>query len=109
MSYFSFLSLSSNIYKIAKVWQFEEGKICFFGSQNASGKLRFTNNHHINDTVNFNAGYETDLLEIFSKYLNLELEYVKNDELIRDGKTEVINMLTKNVCISKCLTCILLN
>ena len=38
------------------------------------------------------------MLESFSKYLNLELELVKNDQQLRDGKTEIINILTKNVC-----------
>ena len=38
------------------------------------------------------------MLESFSKYLNLELEFVKNDEQIKDGKAEIINILTKNVC-----------
>ena len=28
----------------------------------------------------------------------LELEFVKNDEQIKDGKTEIINLFTKNVC-----------
>ena len=40
---------------------------------------------------------DTDLLESFSKYLNLELQFVKNDELIKDGHSEIIGMLTKNV------------
>ena len=46
---------------------------------------------------------DTDLLESFSKYLNLELQFVKNDEQIRDGKTEIIEMLTKNVRKTKIL------
>ena len=41
---------------------------------------------------------DTDLLESFLKYLNLKLEFVKNDEHIKDGKTEIINMLINNVC-----------
>ena len=44
---------------------------------------------------------DIDLLEMFSKYLNLKLQFVMNDELLKDGKTEIIGMLTKNVCKSK--------
>ena len=40
---------------------------------------------------------DTDLLETFSKYLNLELQFVKNDQPKRDGKTEIIEILTENV------------
>lgn len=36
-------------------------------------------------------------MEAFSKYLNLELKFIKNDEHVKDGKTEIIEMLTKNV------------
>ena len=35
-----------------KVWEFEYDKVLFFGSKNASGKLRFTNTHDPNDQVN---------------------------------------------------------
>ena len=41
---------------------------------------------------------DTDLLESFSKYLNLELKFVKNDEQLKDDKNKLIGF-TKNVCI----------
>ena len=86
------LSVFPNIYKRAKVWEFEYDKLLFFGSGNASARLRFI---HV---YKWDAEEDTDLLETFSKSLNLELEFVKNDQLIIDGKTEIINMLTENVC-----------
>ena len=53
------------------------------------------------ETTNWDSEEDTDLLELFSKHLNLELQFKKNEELIRDGKTEIIQMLTKNVCKQK--------
>lgn len=52
---------------------------------------------------------DTDLLESFFKYLNLELEFANNDEQIKDGKTEIINLLTKNVCKTELNNFILIN
>ena len=44
MNYISLLKLSPNIYNRAKIWEFEINKVLFFGSKNASGRLRFTDN-----------------------------------------------------------------
>ena len=40
---------------------------------------------------------DADIIELISKYLNLELEFVKNDVEQKDGKREIIELLTKNV------------
>ena len=43
---------------------------------------------------------EADIIESISKYLNLELEFVKNDIEKKNGKREIIELLTKNVWIN---------
>ena len=43
ITFLDILSMFPNIYKRAKVWQFQFDEVLFFGSGNASGKLRFTN------------------------------------------------------------------
>ena len=48
MSFIDIINLFPNLYKLEKVWEFEFGKTLFFGSKNASRKLRFTNNHNGN-------------------------------------------------------------
>ena len=40
---------------------------------------------------------DVDIIESISKYLNLELEFVKNDVAKKDGKRKIIELLTKNV------------
>ena len=48
-------------------------------------------------TVKWRLSYDVDIIESISKYLNLELEFVKNDVEKKDGKREIIELLTKNV------------
>ena len=45
MSFLDLLSLSPNIHKIVKVWEYQYDKVWYFGLKNASGTLRFTNHH----------------------------------------------------------------
>ena len=45
MSFLELLSLSSNIYRRVKMWEYQYDKVWYFGSKNASGTLRFTNHH----------------------------------------------------------------
>ena len=45
----------------------------------------------------WNLHEDIDVIESISKYLNLELEFVKNDADKKDGKREIIELLTKNV------------
>ena len=40
---------------------------------------------------------DVDIIESISKHLNLELEFIKNDVEKKDGKREIIELLTKNV------------
>ena len=47
--------------------------------------------------VKWKSSYDVDIIESISKYLNLELEFVKNDVEKKDGKREIIELLTKNV------------
>ena len=51
MNLIDVLSLIPNHYQRAKVWEFEYDKIWYFGSRNASGTLRFTNDHDLNNSV----------------------------------------------------------
>ena len=37
------------------------------------------------------------MIESFSRYLNLELEFVKNDVEKKNGKKEIVELLTNNV------------
>ena len=43
ITFLDILNMFPNIYKRAKVWQFQFDEVLFFGSGNACGKLRFTN------------------------------------------------------------------
>ena len=45
------MSLLPNIYKKIRIWEYEHDKIWYFGPNNASGKLRFTNHHDPNTQV----------------------------------------------------------
>ena len=45
------ISMFPNLYKQAKVWIYEYDKVLYFGSGNASGRLRFTSHHDPNDQV----------------------------------------------------------
>ena len=48
-------------------------------------------------TLKWRLSVDVDIIESISKYLNLELEFVKNDVEKKDGKREIIELLTKNV------------
>ena len=51
MSYIECLSILPHFYKLDKIWEYQYNKVLFFGSGNASGRLRFTNHHNANDSV----------------------------------------------------------
>ena len=38
-------------YNYDKIWEYKYNKVLFFGSGNASGRLRFTNHHDPSDFV----------------------------------------------------------
>ena len=48
-------------------------------------------------TLKWRLSVDVDIIESISKYLNLELEFVKNDVEKKDGKRKIIELLTKNV------------
>ena len=48
MNIVDILSVYPGIYKLMKIWQFKFGETMYFGSGNASGTLRFTNNYSSN-------------------------------------------------------------
>ena len=50
MSLYDLLSLYPNILKRAKVWELKFNEVLYYGSGNASGRIRFTNNHNPNKT-----------------------------------------------------------
>ena len=47
--------------------------------------------------VKWRMSVDVDIIESISKYLNLELEFVKNDIEKKNGKREIIELLTNNV------------
>ena len=50
MSTYDLLSLYPNILKRAKLWEYQFNEVLYYGSGNASGRIRFTNNHEPNKT-----------------------------------------------------------
>ena len=50
MSFLVLISLLPRIYKRAKTWKYQYDTVLFFGSRNASGRLKFTTHHDPNDT-----------------------------------------------------------
>ena len=50
MSIFDILSMYPNILKQIKVLEYQFNEVSYYGSGNASGRLRFTNNHNPNKT-----------------------------------------------------------
>ena len=51
MSYDKIIYGYPNIYKLTKYWDYNYDKSLFFGSNNASGKLRITTHHDPNNTI----------------------------------------------------------
>ena len=51
MSYSDIINAFPNIYKLTKVWYYNYDELLFFGSNNASGRLRITTDHDLNYTT----------------------------------------------------------
>ena len=58
MSFLELLSLSSNIHRRVKIWEYQYDKVWYFGSKNASGTLRFTNHHDHYEQVTIQITFE---------------------------------------------------
>ena len=50
MSFYYIVSVNEHFSKLDKLWEYEYDKVLFFGSGNASGRLRFTTHHNPNDS-----------------------------------------------------------
>ena len=51
MNFLDIMKLFPNVKKLSKVWEYNYDQIMYYGSGNASGRLRFTNHHHPDDSV----------------------------------------------------------
>ena len=51
MNFLEIMKLFPNIKKLSKVWEYNYNEIMYYGSGNASGRLRFTNHHHPDGSV----------------------------------------------------------
>ena len=51
MNFLDIMKSFPNVYKFVKMWKYNYDQIRYYGSGNASGKLRFTNHHHPDDPV----------------------------------------------------------
>ena len=50
-NFFDLMKLFPKIKKQSKILEYNYDKIRYYGSGNASGRLRFTNHHHPDDSV----------------------------------------------------------
>lgn len=50
MSFYDIISVNEHFSKLDKLWEYEYDNVLFFGSGNASGRLRFTNHHNSSDS-----------------------------------------------------------
>ena len=51
MNFLELMKRFPNVYRLSKIWEYNYDQIKYYGSGNASGKLRFTNQHHPDDSV----------------------------------------------------------
>ena len=51
MNFLELMKRFPNVYRLSKIWEYNYDQIMYYGSGNASGKLRFTNHHHPDDSV----------------------------------------------------------